>query len=454
MDYQDREREVNLKSMLFAVMHRWRRMIVFALAFAVILGGYKGVKSWQEATDPQAAADRAQAYQAELEEYEQKKESLELQLEKLNNEVEEQRGYLEKSVLMTMNPREFYSAEACFYVSTGYEIMPGMAYQTPDTSADILAAYVRFLTSPALLSAVADEADLELQYLKELVEVIGENDRMLTVRIRCSDRRGAVKIQNLLLSNLETIREQINQSIGEHTLEEMMNEIGPNIDLKLVDQQQKERERLQANMDDAEALQEELEALKAPKQSQVSKMEAVKKAVVFGVLGAVVGIFLVCVAACLGFIFGDRVYSAQELYERFGLKTIGVLAGSRKRNFVDRWLCALEDRPVDNSEAMLELVAVNMERYCPEAKTIMLTGGMTQGEVQSLAEGLQSKMKGVTLLACASLLEDAEAVRHLDSCDAVVLAEKAGQSRYSKVERTCRKLENMGKCAMGCIVVE
>lgn len=453
MDYQTYEREVNLKRMFFAVLYQWRKLLVFAVIFAMLLGGFKGVKSWKSATDPEAAVDRAETYQAALEEYQQKKETLELQIEKLQDEVEEHQAYLENSVLMTMDPRSFFCAETSFYISNGYEIMPGMEYQSPDDSIYILSAYIQMLTSSALLSTVAEEAGMELQYLEELIHVSGDNDRILTVRVNCNDEAGARMIQSLLLMNLEQIRERIAASIGEHTLETLMDDIGPDIDLDLVELQKAERERLQDNLDTVTTLQAELEALKEPVMENASKREALKQAAVFGVLGCIVGALLVCLGACAGFVFGDRVYSGSELYGRYGLRILGVLSCGGK-NRIDRWLSRIEGRPIRGDDDAIALTAANIRQYCPGAQTIMLTGCAGEENISMLAESLKDKLEGVKLLPCGSVLEDALAVRTTARCDAVVLVEKAGLSCYSNVEHTCRKLADLKKTVVGCIVFE
>mgnify|MGYP000547317598 CR=1 FL=1 len=37
------EQEIDLKDLMFAVLHKWRPIIVTAVIFAVLLGGFKGV---------------------------------------------------------------------------------------------------------------------------------------------------------------------------------------------------------------------------------------------------------------------------------------------------------------------------------------------------------------------------------------------------------------------------
>lgn len=41
MDNQTYEQEIDLKDLMFVVLHRWRGIILAAVIFAVLLGGYK-----------------------------------------------------------------------------------------------------------------------------------------------------------------------------------------------------------------------------------------------------------------------------------------------------------------------------------------------------------------------------------------------------------------------------
>ena len=170
MNAEKKVHEVNLKNMLFFALYQWKKMLVGAVIFAIALGCFKGYTAWKTATDPELAAQYEQEYNAALSEYESKKSSLEKSVAEAQENVDKQSEYLENSVLMQMDYRNFYEAKLTLYISTDYQILPEMTYQNPDSSNLILASYAAALDNDQILMEVAEAMGLELKYMKELVE--------------------------------------------------------------------------------------------------------------------------------------------------------------------------------------------------------------------------------------------------------------------------------------------
>ena len=97
-------------------------------------------------------------------------------MENLRTDIANQQEYLDHSIWINMSPYDVCEARADLFVSTGYQIMPGMEYQNRDNTDTILQAYQSLLTSSAVLEDVAKQVKTEPRYLEELVEVtIGES---------------------------------------------------------------------------------------------------------------------------------------------------------------------------------------------------------------------------------------------------------------------------------------
>ena len=112
MYYQEKEREVSLRSLLVAVLRQWRRMIVFALLLGIAAGGVMGFRQWRRVADQSQSAAADQAYAAALEEYEQTKVIMEENRDSLKAALDRQQDYLDVSVLMNLDPWNFFSAKA------------------------------------------------------------------------------------------------------------------------------------------------------------------------------------------------------------------------------------------------------------------------------------------------------------------------------------------------------
>lgn len=168
--------EIDLKDLMFAVRHKWRPVLVVAIIMAVLLGGAKGPMTYRKQNDPETAKEARVTYQNDLELYEKNKSTYEREMENLRTDIANQQEYLDHSIWINMSPYDVCEARADLFVSTGYQIMPGMEYQNRDNTDTILQAYQSLLTSSAVLEDVAKQVKTEPRYLEELVEVtIGAN---------------------------------------------------------------------------------------------------------------------------------------------------------------------------------------------------------------------------------------------------------------------------------------
>ena len=59
--------EVDLKDLIFAILHQWKPILVIAIAFAVLLGGGKGFLTYRSQSDPETAAQKEEDYQKAVE---------------------------------------------------------------------------------------------------------------------------------------------------------------------------------------------------------------------------------------------------------------------------------------------------------------------------------------------------------------------------------------------------
>ena len=124
MDYNDTyEQEIDLKELMFAVLHKWKTILAAAVVLALILGGYKGISGYRHESD-QSVIDKAQEnYENELEFYNKNLASCEREIENLEKDITRQQEYLEDSVLMNISPYDIWEAKAELFVKTDYEII-------------------------------------------------------------------------------------------------------------------------------------------------------------------------------------------------------------------------------------------------------------------------------------------------------------------------------------------
>ena len=143
------EHEVDLKDLIFAVLHQWKPILAIAIVFAVLLGGGKGFLTYRSQSDPETAAQKEEDYQNAVKQYENDVEYSEHEIKNIESAIESQQNYLEKSILMNLSPYSIYEAQSDLFIKTDYEIMPGMIYQNIDYTNTILQAYQNIISSTA-----------------------------------------------------------------------------------------------------------------------------------------------------------------------------------------------------------------------------------------------------------------------------------------------------------------
>ena len=145
------EQEIDLKDLMFAVLHKWRGILLAAVVLGLVLGGYKAYSTYQNQNDPETVQTAEETYETELKAYEKEKEAHEREIENLTTDIANQEEYLEKSILMNISPYDVWEAKVDMFVKTDYQILPDMVYQNIDYTSTILQTYQSVLTSTEFL---------------------------------------------------------------------------------------------------------------------------------------------------------------------------------------------------------------------------------------------------------------------------------------------------------------
>lgn len=473
--YQNYEQEIDLKDLMFAVLRRWRPIILIAIIFALLLGGFKAVRGLGQMKDAEYVASKQQEYDNSMDQYEMSKERLEKEIENIKASLESQNDYMENSVLMNINPYDEYTTAVSFYVATDYQIMPGMAYQNPNTASSIMAAYMSMIQNGEMYNYVLKkmEPSLELRYLQELVTVEPDYDNnMFNVRVISSTEEGAEQIMSFIMESLNDYQAVITQKIGPHTLNMIQDtgaagpsaapggemsrtpEVYTTVDLELEKKQQDQSARTQTLNQSLTDKTKELNELKEPANTLPSTGSALKSAVKYGVLGAFLAVFFICVS----FLMSDKLANDRELRRRYGLMVLGVFDSGEKKGlfaFVDRFIDRMEGtaaRKMSSAQAC-SVVAANVMNYAGEAKQILLVTSTDAGVLDTVNEELSAVLPSLTLTSGGNLDREAEAIRKAASCDAVILVEKRKESSFTGIERELEIVKSLDKKILGCVVL-
>ena len=460
--------EVDLKDLIFAILHQWKPILVIAIAFAVLLGGGKGFLTYRSQSDPETAAQKEEDYQKAVEQYENDVDYSEHEIQNIQAAIESQQNYLEKSILMNLSPYSIYEAQSDLFIKTDYEIMPGMIYQNIDYTNTILQAYQSVITSTAFLETIGSSNQLDPQYLQELVSVergsisavesgSTELTNILTIKVKHTNAEDAQKILDSILKQIDILHRQIKKDIGEHTIQAINNSCGSIVDWALADNQSMEMIRLQNLKTTLSEKEAALKELSMPSNINSSKIDALKSAVKYGVLGGGLGGFVGVLFICVWFLMSDKLYSPKELRSRFQVKVLGSLpmAGKPRQNFIDAWLNRLEGRVRQNdADSESKLIAANIKNQSGSSKTIFIAGCADPESVTQVAAYLREHLPGIQIISGGNILQNADAILKLPECDSIVLVEQCGISSYQAIELEMEKIRDLKKELLGFVVFE
>ena len=489
----EQEEEINLISLLFTVLHKYRQMAAAALVCAVLFAGVAVVKniSWNAAiqkaaeegeTVPRTSAQ--QTYEEDMVEYRAAQNKHDTDVQSYNQQlrdnersqqtvqfnIDNAEEYMEKSVLNSIDPYNVYNARADLYVTTDYKIMPGMDYQNPDYTSSVLSAYTSLLTNHEAISAIAEQFNMEERYMRELVSVWGDDStRLLSISINAASEEDATAILDAVIARMNGLYETIESTVGHHSITLLSRTSSVTVSTDLRDQQQNTRDNLtslQNQMTDLQAQHDLLEqniqkadqdlaALKVPEEPGDDSPSLVK----FAVIGFVLGVILIAGAAVVKFLTADLVYSAKDLKSTCNLPVLGTLAGAAARKAVklDAKLNKLEGRP-DGSrdDETVRLIAATIASRAPKADRILVTGDLPAEQLSALTAQLQAAdtLRSRKLTCAESVLVSSTAVLEVNAADAVVLVADCSCSRYSSVNDQKEQIARLGKTVLGCVVYE
>ncbi len=458
MDYNNEyEQEIDLKELLFSVLHKWRLMFITAVIIAAALGGYKAVQTYKKVSDKETVEEAQEKYEEDLRSFNKKKRNREREIEDLKEDIVNQEEYLEKSVLMSMSPYDVWEARAELFIKTDYMIMPGMTYQNVDLTGTVIQSYQSALTNAEFMDKVAKDSGLESRFLKELVTISVRNNNVLVIQVRHQDKDSAEAVLKEFVDGVKSFRVQIQKSIGDHTVTEVGNSLGSLVELSMADKQKNESDRLLDLNDSLETKQRELENMEEPEKPETSRVAALKDGIKYGVIGCVLGIFAIAFFACVIFVLSDKVYSAKELKYRFKLKILGTLplTSTKKAGKIDNWLNQMEGRSgKKDEEHEYGLIRANIGNYIEGVSSLLVLGCAEKAFLDQVAENLSDKLEGVKVALGGNLLQDEESLKKLPECDGVILVEQCGNSKYSHVELELEKVRDLEKKVVGCVVFE
>lgn len=461
---EEYEQEIDLKELLFALLYRWRLLLVAAVAGAALLAGYKQMKGGSELSE----VGPEESYQEQLEQYETNQMDLEEAIASLENNMAEQNQYLAKAPLMQINPYKEAVASAQFLIDT--------AADGDQSMGTLLQAYEAALSDDEYLQEVAGKLNTESRYVKELIRVQNrpglESSDSVAVVLQVQENavtKGLLQVQAVgvdaemaewvleaVTAQCEEVHAQLNAEVKPHSLKLLNQNTGEQVDMDLVTIQQTVRNNVSSLQRTLTDMKSSLNTLEVPVDTAAGG-ESVKGIVKYGILGFLAGGFLaVCAVAAL-YIFSDKVRNEKEVADRFRLKSLGAFAAVPKKRvfgFIDSWLRHLAgDDKTWPDDLVYEMIGTNAANYAEGRKSLFVTGLASEERMQAVCEHIRAALPAVEIAVERDVVNSASARRQMAESEGVILVEERNASRYSVIQQELELAGYVKTEVVGFVVV-
>lgn len=450
------EMTIDLKGLVLSAFRHPVKIVICAILMALALGGFMAMKTYNSYNSEEGLQKLKNDFEEKRIEFVHNREQAERTVTLLKPTIEQKQLYLDRSVLMRMNPYEMYEAEITYLINTNYQIMPDKTYQNRDYTDTVGVSYVNALQSGDLMEAMAAKIDTEACYVPEIMSVSYQSG-LLRVKLASDSRQNLNTMMQMVNEEIDSRYKLVKRDVADHTITKTNESTATKTRPDLVTGQKNELAKLQEMQEDVEEAQHELDVLlfeKEPEWLEYSPKLVVKKFIVFGVVGGVVGAILIMGISACGYLFGGKVYSAHELQERLQVVLLGNIPEKLKKDFYSKWLNKAEKRPELAKEVELALAGANIANYAGDLKKVLLTGDVDDKKLDAIQKALADKKSDVVITSSGDMFKNPATMQNIKEYDAVVLVAETGVSTYDAVKKQLTRMKELDKKVLGCVVID
>ena len=480
--------EIDLFELFWSVMAKWRRILVWALIFSLVIGGAGVVSGLLDINDADNLTMTQGQYALLLDTYNLSKSTLNARLRTLNQEVAQLQDYQKQSALYAIDPYHTHVLEVAFFVDTGYEILPENNYQSMDYTPAIVLAYrsalehlnvesllaekrgdsaaidniggIGFLSfsveavEPPLQSASSSSSSTKTTS-SSLTDNIFVESGLIRMQIFGADAEQTDEILALVESTIRELQPQLSKNVHAHSITLVSSTAYDTMASSLIQL----HDTIDTSMDE---LSERLNgtilaynALTIPQTPKTTTTEVLfRTGVKFLVIGFVVGAFLGFLFYGCAYVLSAVLDRLDHVSQRWSSPILGVYVNGKGANRLDRWIARHRDLDHTRTEAQSSsIVAANVRQLAQGEKTLLLAGSIDKAQIAELAKKLSPQLEGMALVPSGNICSDSESIHAMGDCDAVILVEQLGRTHYAELEREIEKLNYAGKKLLGLILI-
>lgn len=455
------EETMTLTDLLAAIARKGKAVILTSLVFAVLLGGYQAYKQIGMAKDPENSPEKIEErYQAALETYAQEQENLQKTLENQEKSLASKKEYLEKSILLQIDPYDKYVSSIVFTFADIDE--SAQLFRYPNTSADYLPKKIRSqylelwksINVPEEIG-LARYADMEWKYPSELISVSSLEGELISIQTCGITAAEAEELADAIYAYFVAHQDVIAKSSARHTFALVNRTTKSVIDEELETRRtdlEKEIETLQEEIEDSK---QAIEDLTEPERESGYATSAIIKATAkYAVFGAAAGVFLACLVICCWWIFANRVANSNQLEQIVKAPFLGALRVPDSP--AERLAVAVmgERTWKDRTQAAAYISEQAKASFPKEGKILLLSTLPEKKADAKMDELIKMFSKGgYQVFSVMDAIYNPQAVEAVHDCAAVVLVEMAGYSSIAKIRNIVAQIEGAKKSMLGIVMI-
>lgn len=466
MENQDgMERELSLMELFWNILFSWRQVICFGVIGAIVLGGIKYVRDSRNYNVAQNVPAQEEIVLTPEEE-EQVKDA-QIMIER----VEDYEKYLDTSALMQINPYEKPVMELQYYVESDYTYNYTQDNQT-DYTGDLMSLYYNYIRSGEMSNKIIESLELPVSQA-DFSELCGVTQlgKTMVVIITWNDEEKLEEISNFIKTELSEMEASF-QEVGSHKLKLLRESHNVVADTELA-------EKKNTISNNITYINTQLNALKATMtEQQLAKLREetgmvndndteVLAAPGFNIkyimLGAIGGIFIICIWIACRTIFTVKLQNSEEIRTLYKARLLGEIAvRPKKRQFlsiIDEKLLAIKNRRKKklSLEQQIKVVAANIALSCKQQniEQIYITGSEyenLESETLNLLKG-EIKAQKIQVVEGGSIFYDAESLKQGTEIGYMLFVEQIGQSIYDEISNELNLAKEQKNNILGVVVL-
>lgn len=397
-----------------------------------------------------------------------------ISMNKINNQIENQRRYLTNSLYMQVDAENVYQSTVQVVLTLEKNDVNGL-------DVALLGAYERDIKTGSFLNEYAEKNGTRADYILELITFSSTLANTVTVSVdNNSDKAGSMfitvygpskeyvdDVMALVTSEIENVQKTLNTSVAKHGISFVNNQSMVKSESLIRDGQANQTAKLETLQKQIQTYLDSLDKVAAElgvsdrneiisyfggnnEAGVTAASNGFKPALKFCIIGFLGGAFLAAVFFFLKYIFGKKVISQAQFFNRFaGVKKIGVLKPSCKRCKFDELIDVKSgDDAKMTSENISKLISANFENLTKGGKKILITGTgdkkAMEGAVKDL--GIKADFK-------PDMFSNPDVLKAMPEYDGVVLLEQRKVSLYKNIETEIDLIANSGVELIGAILI-